>query len=191
MFYAIMLALLAALCFAFVWSSERSAFVSILVTVAGIAFALGAILIAMNYIAQVRDAHVYRERRNLTITPENEYIRLITQMNSEQAEIWFKRQVALVGIPGVASAELYYQVDGDLIPAAFVQKWLSLCDHEQLAPKRNFSDGHEYEWADKMTAFYINRGLAYPHIKGSGKAATWKPGIHLESALQWFHLSEV
>jgi hypothetical protein len=190
-FYAILLSLLAALCFAVVWSSgQMKPFWQVFIAVAGIAFLLGAILIAANYITEVVDAHNYRARRYAVLTPETEELRLLTQMTPFQADIWFKRQVALVAIPGVASAELYYSVDGELIPAAFVHKWLNYCDDTQLAPKRHFSDGPEYDWSDRLTAFYVNRGLAHPHVRGSGRAATWKAGISLEQAQLWFHMSE-
>jgi hypothetical protein len=131
-------------------------------------------------------AVIYQISRAKAITPDSEVLRQLGQLQDYQAEIYLKRTSALVGVPGVAGPTMFYDVDGEMIPADFVTEYLEK-SQAHLKPVRDYSEGSSgRKWATAITDFYVKRGLARPAI--GNQAAQWTYGY--AQAVLWFTLPE-
>jgi len=180
--------LLALVCATVAWTHPqwdvkvRAAFI-----LAAVIFAIGGAFVGLKYLTEVYDAHAYRRSLYANTTPESELMRIYATLRSDQTEAWLTRNASLEAVPGVAGAMVYYSVDGVRVPMEFVQSWLDKCTDEQLPALRQYSDkSNERKWATALTRFYVDRGLASPHLPGSGKAATWR--VPRAEAAGWFSL---
>lgn len=185
---AIVLALLGVLCVVPAWQNPgmvgwlRAA----LVLAGGVLFAF-AFLVTLEWVL----CHVggwFSQRmleaaRARAITPEGEVLRLLGTLQPHQVEAWLRRSTSMVATPGVAGPTLAYDVDGELIPAEFVQEFLEASDEEGLAAIRGYAEGTSGRaWATAITGFYVKRGLARSAV--GNQAARWTYGR--EEALGWF-----
>jgi hypothetical protein len=136
------------------------------------------------------DAHAMRVARKEAVTPDSEILDRLSRLTSYQAEVWLKRSAAIVQVPGVAGPTVYHVLDEEWIPAEFIEEFMDASSGDYLKPKRDYSEGSTgRKWADVITEFFVQRGMARPAVGnlpaawtyGFSQAALWL-GLEVEEA---------